>query len=158
MDELAAYRQELLLAMEKVIPELYRLVDRMPSKDWHRKFGDDLHTPFYTLVHLWLVEAREYAINIRRIYTEDTPLLAAFDDQAWMDAHPRPKERPRNIVQDFATLRRQELDWLRQLPSAGWSREGRHPHWGVRTLQWWVEQQLDCSLQHISRLSRSFGT
>lgn len=154
MDELIAYRRELLLAMENVVPGLSRIVTGTAFKDWHRKIGSDLHTPFYTLVHLWVMEAKEFALNVRRIYDEDTPLLAVFNDGAWMESHSRPKERPRNIMLDFAHLRRQELDWLCELPPAGWSRTARHPWWGLHTLQWWVELQLDCSRQHLNDLTR----
>jgi hypothetical protein len=154
MDELIAYRQGLLAASEEVISGLSRIVMRTSFKDWHRKTGGDLHTPFYYLVHLWVLEAREFALNIRRINDEDTPLLINFDDEAWMKSHPQPKERPRNILLDIGTLRSQELDWLRQLPAASWSRTARHPNWGVHTLQWWVELQLEYSHQHLSLLSR----
>jgi hypothetical protein len=158
MDELITYRQELFLALEKIIPELARIVNGTPFNEWHRKTVSDLHTPFYTLVHLWVLEAKEFALNLRHIYEEDTPLLTFFDDEAWMIDHYRPKERPRDIVQDFAHLRRQELDWLGELPAAGWSRTARHPCWGVHTLQWWVELQLEYSRQHLSQLSHSLDT
>jgi hypothetical protein len=154
MDELIAYRQELLLAMQSVVPELSRIVTGTAFKDWHRKVEGELHTPFYTLVHLWVLEAKEFALNARRINDEDIPLLLVFDDIAWMGGHPRPKEQPRNIMQDFAHLRSQELDWLRELPPAGWGRTARHPWWGVHTLQWWVELQQEYSRQHLIDLTR----
>jgi hypothetical protein len=158
MDELIAYRQELLLAMENVVPGLSRIVKSTPLQEWHRKIGNDLHTPFYTLIHLWVLESKEFALNIRRIFDEDTPLLIVFDDEAWMESHSEPKEQPRNIVQDFAHLRKQELDWLRELPPPGWSRTARHPWWGVHTLQWWVELQLEYSRQLLSDLTQQLKT
>ena len=153
-----AYRKELLSALEREISELSAIVEGTSFKAWHRKIGSDLHTPFYALVHLFVLEAREFALYFRRIYDEDTPLLVAFDDEAWMKDHPRPKESPRIIMQDFAHLRKQELKWLRELPIASWSRSARHPWWGLHTLQWWVELQLDYSHQHLSEISRLLGT
>jgi hypothetical protein len=158
MDELIAYRQELLSAMEGVTSELSMIVADTRLNEWQRSREKDLPTPHYTLVHLWLLEAKEFAINIRRINDEETPLLVLFDDKAWMRSHYRPKELPRIILQEFATLRRQELDWLCQLPTASWSRTARHPWWGVHTLQWWVELQLENSRQHVGELSRLQGT
>lgn len=153
MDELIAYREGLLLALERVIPELSKIMIHTPLKDWHRKSVSDTHTPFYYLVHLWVLEASVFALNVRRINDEDMPLLTIFNDEAWMKSHPRPKERPRNFLQDIAALRSQELDWLRLLPPTSWSRTARHPWWGVHTLQWWVELQLEYSHQHLSLLS-----
>ena len=154
MDELIAYRQKLLLALESVVPELSRIVAGTAFKEWHRKIGSALHAPLYTLVHLWVLEANEFVLNVRRIYDEDTPLPAAFDSIAWMKSHSRPEELPGNIMQVFTHLRQQELNWLRELPPAGWSCTARHPWWGVHTLQWWVELQLECSRQHLSDLTR----
>jgi hypothetical protein len=158
MDELIAYRQELLSAMERVISELSTIVADTRLKAWYRSGEKTQHTPHSTLVHLWLLEAKEFALNIRRINDEETPLLVLFDDKAWMRSHYRPKESPRIILQEFATLRMQELDWLRRLSSASWSRTARHPWWGVHTLQWWVELQLESSHQHVSELSGLLGT
>ena len=158
MDELITYRQELLTALERDVLELSVLVVRTPLKEWHRKTEEDRHTPHQILVHLWTLEASQFALYIRRINDEETPLLPLFDDAAWMNRHYRPKEQPRNIMSDLAHLRKQELDWLRQLPLAGWSRTARHPWWGVHTLQWWVELQLEYSRQHLNDLSRLLST
>lgn len=158
MDELIAYRGELLSALESVIPELETIGRGKSPKQWHRTPRKDVPTPHYTLVHLWVLEAREFALYLRRIIDEETPQLELFDDRAWMKDHYRPKEQPRLIVQDFAQLRKLELNWLRQLPRASWSRTARHPEWGVHTLQWWVELQLECSRQHLNELSHLFGT
>jgi hypothetical protein len=56
-------------------------------------------------------------------------------------------------LQAYAELRQQELSWLRELSPAAWNRTGRHPWWGVRALQWWVEQCLLTARQHIKQLS-----
>ena len=158
MDELIAYRQELLSALERVVSDLTVLVYRFPFKEWHRKVGNERHTAHQILVHLWTLEASEFALYVRRINDEDTPLLPIFDDAAWMNKRYQPKEQPRNILNDFTNLRTQELEWLRQLPSTSWSRTARHPRWGVHTLQWWVELQLEYSRQHLNDLSRILGT
>jgi hypothetical protein len=158
MDELIAYRQELLSALERGVSELSTIVKGSPIEEWYHTIESNLHTPHYTLVQLWVLEAREFALNIRRINGEETPKLALFDDAAWMERHYRPKERPRIILQDFSNLRKQELEWLRELPPASWSRTARYPWWGMHTLQWWVELQLEYSRQRLSELSHLLGT
>jgi hypothetical protein len=158
MDELIAYRQELLSALERLIFDLAGLVKRTPFKDWHRKVESDRHTAHQILFHLWTLEAGEFALYFRRINDEETPQLPVFDDAAWMKKHYQSKEKPRNILSDFTNLRLMEIDWLRRLPVASWSRIARHPSWGVHTLQWWVELQLEYSRQHLSDLSRILGT
>ena len=158
MDELIAYRQELLSALEHVITDLAALVKHTPFKDWHHRVENERHTAHQILVHLWALEAGEFALYNRRINDEEEPQLPLFDDAAWMNTHYQAKEKPRNILSDFINLRSLELEWLRQLPPASWSRTARHPRWGVHTLQWWIELQLEYSRQHLSDLSRILDT
>ena len=153
MDELIVYRQGLLFALEEVVSKLTEIVRITSPKDWHRTTGSNKHTPHAILVHLWLLEAKQFALYIRRIYDQDMPLLPSFDDASWMRSYYKPKEKPGVILREFAELRQMEINWLRQLPPEAWSRMGRHPKWGEHTLQWWVELQLEYSHQHLDELS-----
>jgi hypothetical protein len=153
MDELTAYRQELLLALERAVNELsQKVADTLPG-DWYRVSGGNIHTPHYTLAHLRALEALEFAIQIRHIL-EEKPLLSIFDDEAWMASHYRLDEPAWNIMEDIASLHKQELIELHNLPTESWSRSARHPWWGVHTLQWWVELQLDYSYRHLREIYR----
>ncbi|MFZ2096788.1 MAG: DinB family protein [Anaerolineales bacterium] len=153
MEELIAYRQELLLALESVIDELTKTVNGIPSTAWHQPYGLDSRTPHYTLAHLRELEARWFSVQLPRIKNETAPVLPAFEGQAWMANHYQPGESSEEILEDFSNLRLQELSWLRTLSPAGWSCMARHPWWGVHTLQWWVELQLDLSRQHLTELA-----
>ncbi len=106
----------------------------------------------YILFHLRELEAQVYTPQLPRFLAEDNPTLPVFDDQAWMAIHYLPDEPATSITTDLCRLRSSELEWLRGVPPTGWSRLARHPWWGVHTLQWWVEMQLDESIQHRKRL------
>jgi hypothetical protein len=154
MDELTAYRQDLLAALESVVAELYKTVLSIPIKTWHLPAGTDSRTPLYTLAHLRELDGKLFAIQLRRILDEDTPLLPVFDADASMERHYNPKGPARIIMEDIASLRKLELIWLRKLPATAWSRSARHSWWGVHAFQWWVELQLDYSYQHLREISR----
>ena len=83
---------------------------------------------------------------------EENLILAVFDDQAWMRHHYQMNEPASTILDELVRLRRQEVTWLRTLTPAQWSRSARHPWWGVHTVQWWSELQLDITLQHLKKL------
>lgn len=153
MDELVAYREDLLSALEGVVNELSKTVAGIPSSAWHLSIDLASHAPHYILAHLRELEAQVFASQLRRILDEDTLLLPIFDDEAWMASHYRSEEPALIIMEDFVNLRKQEINWLRKIPPAGWSRTARHPWWGVHTLQWWVELQLDYSYNHLRELS-----
>ena len=153
MGEIIVYRQVLLSALNEVVNELSKTVTAIPTRAWHIPLGPDSHTPHYTLAHLRELEARVFVPCLYRIQDEDSPRLPVFNDEAWMARYYQPGETVEAIMQEFAHARSQELTWLRELPTVSWSRTARHPWWGVRTLQWWVELQLDCSKQHVKQLT-----
>ena len=153
MDELVAYRQGLLSALVGVVTELSKTVTVMPTNAWHLAYEPGVHTPHYTLAHLRELETQVFSSLLRRIMDEDTPLLPLFDDKVWMVSHYQSEKPAQELLEEFTNLRKKEVNWLKSLPSEGWCRTARHPWWGVHTVQWWVELQLDFSNQHLEELA-----
>ncbi len=153
MDELIAYRQELLSALEADVTTIARIEAGISSQGWHRPLRDDQRTPHYILARLWVDEAHGFTPQIRRILDEEMPLLPVFDTEAWMASYYDTEEPARVMIEDFASLRTWEVGLLCGIPPTSWSRAARHPRWGVHTLQWWVEHQRDNSNQYLSQLT-----
>ena len=153
MEELIAYRQNLLTSLEEVVAELRQAAAAIPAADWHTPLAPNQPTPHQVLAHLRAIESQAIAVRLRRILDETEPTLPLFDDDGWMAAHYDPNEAVQSILDDYASLRQQELSWLQELPSAAWNRTARHPWWGVRALQWWVEQCLLVARQHLEQLA-----
>ena len=152
MEELAAYRADLLSALERVVDELAVAVSRLSQIDWHQPIQLGSPTPHYLLFHLRELEAHQFSAQLPRFLDGPHTALPAFDDKAWMAGHYLPAEPASDILDDLLKLRSQELIWLRNLPPDGWSRYARHPWWGEHTLQWWVELQLEYSIRHLRQL------
>ena len=153
MEELYAYRQHLLKRFETVVDDLRAAAAAIPAEAWHTPLDASGQTPHRLLAHLRDVEKGAWSVRIRRILDEEQPSLILFDDDGWMASHYDPDEPPQAILDDYARLRQQELGWLRDLPPAAWNRTGRHPWWGLRALQWWVEQTLVYANQRLARLA-----
>jgi hypothetical protein len=153
MEELLAYRQNLLTSLENVVGELRQAAASIPPAAWHTPPAPDQPAPHQVLAHLRAIESQAIAVRLRRVLDESEPYLPLFDDDGWMAAHYDPAEPVQSILDDYAHLRQQELSWLKDLPSAAWNRTARHPWWGVRALQWWVEQCLLIARQHLEQLS-----
>ena len=153
MEGIIDYRQQLLSALRNVANEVSRLVLATAANDWYIAFGLEVYTPHYTLAHLRELEIQVFGLQLRRFLIEDTLQLPLFDDVSWMAEHYDPSETTQAILEEFTCLRSQEVLWLQDLSSESWNRSARHPWWGVRTLQWWVELQLDFSYQHLRELS-----
>jgi hypothetical protein len=101
------------------------------------------------------MERHAYSPRIERILAEDHPLLPAFDAEAWARRHYRQDEPLEEILEEYAALRQSELERLQSLPPGSWSRVGRHPVYGLRTLQWWVEKGLAHAEEHLGALQKS---
>jgi hypothetical protein len=152
MEEIIAYRQQLLNDLRNVANEVFQLVLAIPPNDWYISSGLEAYTPHYTLAHLRELEVQVFALQLRRFLLEGTLQLPLFDDVSWMAEHYDPSETAQAILEEFTRLRNQEVLWLEDLSPESWNRSARHPWWGVRTLQWWVELQLEYSHQHLREL------
>jgi hypothetical protein len=153
MEELYAYRKLLLDRLETVVTDLRVAAAAIPAEAWQTPLNSSGQTPHRILAHLRDVEAGALSVRLRRILDEDGPDLELFDDDGWMASHYDPAEPPQAILDEYARLRQQELSWLRDLPPVAWNRAGRHPWWGMRALEWWVEQTLLYTQQHLAQLA-----
>jgi len=153
MEELLAYRTDLLSALAGVVHELSKTITSLPADTLHQALHTDIHTPHYLLFHLRELEAQVFAVQLPRILFEENPILPVFDDDTWMDNHYHAEEPVSAILDELVRLRQNELAWLPKLSPANWSRLARHTWWGEHTFQWWVELQVDYSFQHLKAIS-----
>jgi hypothetical protein len=155
MDEIDEYRRELLSGLVDVADELSRTVAAIPAGAWHTSVDPDSLTRHYVLAHLHALESQVFAAQLHRVVEENVPLIPLFDAQAWMAGHYTSSKPAQAILDEFSQLRGREVAWLQELPVESWSRTARHPWWGLRALQWFVELQLEYSLQHVRELTTS---
>jgi hypothetical protein len=153
MEELFAYRQALLAELQSNVEQLAHTLRAIPDTAWHKPLLAHAHTPYGILLHLRELEAHWFAVQLPRLVHETSPVLSACTEEGSMDGQNQPVEQSEDILEEFSRLRNQELIWLRSLTSSDWSRIGRHPWYGVHTLQWWVEYQLDLSQQYLHELA-----
>jgi hypothetical protein len=153
MEELVAYRADLLAALGETIEELGKMVAKVPVRKSNQAIHPGEHTPHYILFRLCALESQVFAAQLPRILAEDTPILPVFNEEDWMATHYRLEASASSILAQLTKLRHQELAWLGDLPPAGWSHLARHPWWGLHALQWWVELQVECSHQSLRQLS-----
>lgn len=158
MEELLDYRKNLLEALEGVVSEVRQAAEAIPAAAWHTAPLPGQPTPHQVLAHLRAIEAHAIAVRLRRILEESEPYLPLFDDDGWMAGNYDPSEAVTSILEDYVNLRQEELTWFKDLPPAAWNRTARHPWWGLRALQWWVEQCLLVARQHLEQLQNNPGS
>jgi hypothetical protein len=157
VEQLNNYRGRLLSRLSGVVDDLVAVVVIIPEHAWHDALETDGDTPHKVLAHLRAIETHALSVRLRLILDEEAPTLVLFNDDKWMDTHYDPDEPPQEILEDYARLRQRELTWLRNLTGEGWNRSARHPWWGMRSLQWYVEQCLAYSEEHLLALRTSLS-
>ncbi len=154
MEQLLEYRQRLLSSLRSSAEDLIAILAKIPDDQYSVPVEADGWSAHQIVTHLRDKEAQAYLPRMRQILFDSSPCLESFSGEDWMKAHYRAGEPVQDILLEYQGLRNQELDLLENLPGPGWSRMGRHPAWGVRTLQWWAEQSLSHTRTHIGQLRR----
>lgn len=138
--ELLRYRQEVLAAWQAQPQALARAWRALPAGARQPE-----GKAFRLLAQLWWWEQQVGVPNLEALLDRRpprfvlTPLPAAFPT-------------PETMLADYRTWREAALARVATLNGAGWSYADRHPHFGIRTVQWWVERSLAIGedlLQHI---------
>ncbi|MBI3240926.1 MAG: DinB family protein [Chloroflexi bacterium] len=147
MEQLYEYRERLLNRLEAIATEIAGAVTEIPQSRWREPVKPDGRSPRAILSSLCDVERYAYSLRLQRILAEDTPTLDSFTPQPQ-----NPALTMTDLLAEYKTLRQAELEILRRLPPAGWGRVGRHPTFGLRTVQWWAERTLEHSKRHLQEL------
>jgi hypothetical protein len=56
------------------------------------------------------------------------------------------------MMEAYRIVRLEELGWIEAMQGEAWSRAARHPWFGIRTFQWWVEKSLVYAKDHVEEL------
>ncbi len=153
MEELREYRQSLIGRYAAQPQALREAAGRIPASARHARAGDGGWSPHQVLAHVRDVEIGAYLPRLSRILAEERPDLADFDGEAWMAAHYDPAEPLGTLLGSFQQARHEGLALVSVLGSTGWSRTGRHPSLGERTLGWWLERAVSHAEEHLRQLA-----
>ncbi len=138
--ELSRYRAE-MLAVWRAQPA--RLVAAWEALPVQQRQGEAQRA----LAELWWWETQVGFPNLRALLQGAVPRFVL--PQATPAAFPEPQ----TMLAEYRRLRETAWQMVKDLDAAGWSRLGRHPHFGRRTVQWWVERSLAAGQRALRRLS-----
>ncbi len=151
-DLLDAYRRRLL--------ERFRLQPEMVQERLRGLDREGVRAPIkpgewsahQVIFHVRAADEQAYGRRLMRILQEERPELEDYDEVAWMKDHYDPEESSSAILVRWQSARRGWADLLDAAPPAAWSRSGRHPFYGERTLQWWLERAVAHAEDHRRQL------
>jgi hypothetical protein len=150
VEELFEYRRNLVEKLADISQEIRGALADLPAHNLHTPRVKGELSPHQLFSHLRRVESAIFAPRIRRILEEDQPELELFDDESRIGESYNPAEPLEDILRDYERARDLEIALILQMPISAWNRTARHPWFGVRTLQWWVEVCLTYSLERLA--------
>lgn len=156
-DQLFDYRARLLARLESQPSESAAQLAGIPEPEWYRPRGTDRRSLHWVLAHVRDLETQAFLPRVRRIQSEERPMLTAFPTHDWSDGDYRPDEPLTDILAGWSQARAEIVDLLPSPVSPAWSRTGFHPPSGQRTLQWWAERIYGHAREHLAVLTSARG-
>ena len=133
-------------------PELLTLAfDGLGKRAFDRPSSGDAWSARDVIVHMADTELVR-AVRIRFLLVEDQPAIANFDEARWRDVLHYSDRDPRAALALFRAIRDANVELLRQLNDAGWSRAGRHSEDGLLTVADLMRRGATHVLEHIAQL------
>ena len=106
-----------------------------------------------TLTHLRDVIVHVYGLRMRRMFYEDAPLFADFDEEAYRPASLARGESVEYLLETFVGEQEQLARLLEALPDAEWARHGTHPVYGVMSIEFLARRAGEHAEEHAAQIT-----
>ena len=105
-----------------------------------------------TLTHLRDVIVFVYGVRMRRLFCEDAPVFADFDEEAYRPASLARGEMAADLLDTIVAEHEQLARLLQTLPDAEWARQGRHPAFGVMSIEFLARRTGEHAEEHAAQI------
>jgi hypothetical protein len=106
-----------------------------------------------TLTHLRDVVVHVYGLRIRRLFYEHAPVFADFDEEGYRPASLARGESIEYLLETIVGEHEQLARLLEAVPDAEWSREGRHPQFGVMSIEFLARRVGEHAEEHAAQIT-----
>jgi hypothetical protein len=151
-DLLDDYRGRLLARYRDQVEGYAGHFSRLDDRTTHLPIKPGEWSAHQVLFHMCATDEQAYGPRLRRILQEDHPELEDFHSEAWFAEHYDAAEPAGAILERWRSVRGSYAAEVGAAPRQAWSRTGRQPYWGERTLQWWVERAVRHGEDHWRQL------
>ena len=152
MEELHNYRQKLLEMLQNLPGTYQQTLAHLSPEQVHQTLPVEQSTIYQVAVHVRDAAQDTYLPVIKTLLEASRTKNAPLPEAGTSAHHATVDESIQQICTSMRQLQSQVLDSLQASPTSAWSAAMRHPAWGVRTLQWWVEQYLAHGRAHLHQI------
>ena len=110
-----------------------------------------------TLTHLREVVVHVYGLRIRRLLYEDDPVFADFDEEGYRRASLARGETAGALLDTITGEHEQTARLLAALPDTEWARKGRHPVFGVVSIEFLARRIGEHAVEHAAQIAAAHG-
>ena len=111
-----------------------------------------------TLTHLRDVIVHVYGLRMRRLFYEDAPVFADFDEEGYRAASLARGETIGDLLDTIVAEHEQLARLLQTLPDADWARQGRHPSFGVMSIEFLARRVGEHAEEHAAQITEAART
>lgn len=108
-----------------------------------------------TLTHLRDVVVHVYGLRIRRLLYEDAPVFADFDEETYRRESLARGEETGHLVDTIVAEHEQLARLLETVPDADWARQGRHPTFGVMSIEFLAGRVGEHAEEHAAQIAEA---
>ena len=111
-----------------------------------------------TLTHLRDVVVFVYGLRMRRLFYEDAPVFVDFDEESYRGASLARGEAVGDLLDTIVAEHEQLARLLESLPDAEWARQGRHPQFGVVSIEFLASRVGEHAEEHAAQITEAART
>ena len=130
-----------------------RAVERAPRARLDQPPRPGEWSALETLTHLRDVIVHVYGLRMRRLFYEDAPLFADFDEEVYRPASLARGESVEYLLDTFVGEQEQLARLLEALPDAEWARQGTHPVYGVMSIEFLARRAGEHAEEHAAQIT-----
>ena len=108
-----------------------------------------------TLTHLRDVVVFVYGLRMRRLFYEDAPVFVDFDEESYRGASLARGEAVGDLLDTIVAEHEQLARLLESLPDAEWARQGRHPQFGVMSIEFLALRVGEHAEEHAAQITEA---
>ena len=150
----AEARDKLIDALAEYPARLHELIFSVDDADLLRAGPEGSWGVVEVLCHLRDWE-KIYVSRIQRMMAEDEPTFESVDDSLWPIDREYHKQRPREVLEDFARHRSRLVDVLMELNVSGWGRHGYTPRQGRVSIGWYADHIAEHDANHLTQIRQA---
>ena len=149
--------REIVERIHSSLAVLRRAVAAAPPGGLTRIPKEGEWSPLETLTHVRDVIVHVYGLRIRRLFYEDEPIFTDFDEEGYRRASLARGESAEALLAMIAGEQEQLARLLDALPDADWSRQGRHPVFGVMSIEFLARRIGEHAVEHAAQIAAAHG-